>query len=95
MHGLGMANITTDEDYKTFIDHIRKKVAGGELRPCPVCGSGDWGVTGPEGLVRYDKVENRAVVKNTFPVITAICQNCFYTQLFSWFLIEKEAKENG
>jgi hypothetical protein len=94
MQDRSMAEPLAEKDFQKFIDHLKRKVKGGAVPPCPICGTNGWGASGPEGLVRFEKTEPRAVAHGAFPVVTLICKNCFFTHLFAWIPIEQEAKKN-
>jgi hypothetical protein len=90
MHQRTMATMTP-EQFEKFRAHLAKW-AGGGLPACPICKRFNWGLAGPNGLfeIQEDLGEGGSIPTiEKFPVVWAICKNCFHILMFAWHHIEK------
>lgn len=72
------------DEFELFKAFLREKTKGKPFR-CPVCDSPNWFVDGPVVLLQYDTEMKTAVVGGGgIPLITMVCQNCYFSRNFAW-----------
>lgn len=72
------------DEFELFKAFLREKTKGKPFR-CPVCDSPNWSVDGPVVLLQYDTEMKTAVVGGGgIPLITMVCQNCYFSRHFAW-----------